>query len=108
MKEVKIDNLFDLDDLSDLPKEYKSTVERSGVKADIFRLLKIFDYKNILNIKELMVAFYRIYKIDKPRIWFHSTLNNLTKLGRLKRIDAPLPTFELLNKEVQKNKPKKK
>jgi hypothetical protein len=94
----KHEDIFQLENLEDLPQDIKKIVinGKRGLQAETQNILALFDIKPILNVNEIIVGYYRKYKVERAREWFSSTAYNLCSKGLLKKI-APA-TFEKVNK----------
>lgn len=80
--------IFDLDDLSDLPKSVRERVFRAIYGANTGNVLSLFKIKHTLTIDEIIVGLYRTASTEKSRAWVNSCVYNLTKRGLLKRVSS--------------------
>ena len=93
------ENIFNLDKIDDLPEAYKKQLKLLNVRDDTRSLLALFDLKDNLSIDEILVGMYRLYKVEKSRVWVSSTLHNLGKKGLIRKIDGTKGKYRKINKD---------
>lgn len=71
--------IFDIKNLDDVSGHCKSQVKQMNVRDDTKKLISLFDFKAKLTIDEIIVGLYRMYKLEKTRVWVSSTLYNLKR-----------------------------
>ena len=78
-----MDDIFDLDDLADLPPEL---IKELNLASDVdTKLLELFrEAGKELNLTQLLVGFYRKYGEKKSRQYMMTTCYRLVKKGFLK------------------------
>lgn len=79
------DDIFNLDNTSDIAKEVSAELNLRSTVTDTRRLLDLFNLKNKLTSNEILVALYRLHKIKKTRTWVHGTLYALLKKNLLQK-----------------------
>jgi hypothetical protein len=94
--DVMKNEIFDLDDLNDLPEEVKKHVRPLGLRLCTMRLIDLFELQPQLSIDEIIVGLSRKYKINKSRSWVTSTIYNLKKRNVIRRV----PNFNKLYEKV--------
>lgn len=77
--EKRGENIFDLKNISDISTECKNNLKLLNMRYNTKYLLELFDKKNPLSIDEIIVAFYRLYKVESNRIWISNTLYDLKR-----------------------------
>lgn len=88
------ENIFNLDKIDDIPDNCKKQLKLINIRDDAKKLLDLFDKKQVLTIDEIIVGMYRLYKIEKTRIWVSSTLYNLSRKKLVKKIDGTKGEYE--------------
>lgn len=98
MNKDEIFSLSDTNDLSEYCKKQLKQLKRIAIKDDVINLFDLFKIKNRLSVDEVIVAFYRLYEIEKTRSWFSATLSNLSKRGLIKKINGTEGKYEKCEK----------
>jgi len=77
-------DVFDLNNLGDIPKELIGQLKLSS-KTDK-QILNLFSFRKsgILNLSELLVSYYRVYKEEKTRNYLMTACYRMVKKGFLK------------------------
>lgn len=76
---MSFENIFDIQDTSDVNDEYKKSLFVDGIKSDTKKVLELFNMKDELSIDQIGIALYRSHGIQKTRKWILATLNNLMR-----------------------------
>lgn len=79
-------NLFDLNLTDDLPAEVKGNLKPTRLHENSLKMMELFDLKKELSIDEIIVGFYRKFKLEKSRSWLSTTLYNLSKQGFIHKV----------------------
>ncbi len=87
-------SVFDINKTDDLPESCKKNLKLLNMRDETKKLLDLFEIKNKLSIDEILVALYRLHKIEKTRSWVSSTLYNLSRKNLIKRIDGTKGDYE--------------
>ena len=85
---VNENNVFSLDNTDDIPESCVKELRGLNIRDDTKSLLSLFDKKNRLSIDEIIVGLYRLYKLEKTRIWVSSTLYNLSRKNLVKKVEG--------------------
>jgi len=83
MKERK--DIFDLSDITDISKKVELNLVGLRINKKTKKLLDLFNIKTSLSIDEILVALYRLYRIEETREWVSSTLYNLSRKNLVKK-----------------------
>jgi len=83
MKERK--DIFDLSDITDISKKVELNLVGLRIHKKTKKLLDLFNIKTSLSIDEILVALYRLYRIEETREWVSSTLYNLSRKNLVKK-----------------------
>ena len=74
-------DIFDLKDISDIPQDLKDEL---NLLSDVDnKMLYLFKEKEILNINEVMVSWFRKYGEVRSRQYFMTTLYRMKRKGVL-------------------------
>jgi hypothetical protein len=81
-------NIFDLEDVSDLPASIVKRTVNHGVSGRPYTgiIMGLFAIKSTLSINEIIVALYRAHKMDKSRTWVGNILYRMKKKGLVKKV----------------------
>ncbi len=88
------ENIFDLEDIGDLPESTVKQLRRLGLRKNTQLLLELFEIKSQLSIDEILVGLRRKYDIKATRGWVSSTIYNLKRRDLLKRVDGEKKRYE--------------
>lgn len=77
LKELKMDNLFDLNNISDIPAEIKQELNRDSFAEQIVELFNIANRE--LNVDEVTVGYYRKFNEIKTKRQIMTKLYNMSK-----------------------------
>ena len=95
------ENVFDLSDLSDLPKDLRSeltSLKRSSMFEErLLALLDLSDYQ--LNLNQLQVAYFRKYGEHKKRGAIQQKLYHLKKSELIEMVDGTRGCYIRINKD---------
>jgi hypothetical protein len=80
-------DIFDLNEVEDLPDFCKKQLKLINIHIHTQRLLELFALKSELTVDEIVVGMYRKYGLEKTRVWVSSTLYNLKRRDLIKKID---------------------
>lgn len=94
--ESKIKDLFDLNNLEDLPEELGKELAYLRSRQNTKKLLSLFDIKNQLSVDEMLVGMVRKYGVKKERSWFLSTISNLKHRKIIKQVDGKKKVYEII------------
>jgi hypothetical protein len=86
--------IFDLNNLDDLPEDVRKEVAPLGLRKDTEMLLSLFDIKNQLSIDEIVVGLMRKHGLKKKRSWVSSTIYNLKRREIIKESDGNKKFYE--------------
>lgn len=78
-------NIFDINNLSDLPKELQKQIKPDGLSNKTKMVLSLFEKKRSLSTDEIIVGIYRVYKQSITRTWVATTCYNLKRSGVIKK-----------------------
>lgn len=90
MEDNKIIDIFDTNNIEDLPELSRKRIKLSNFKGNTLKVIDLFELKNTLSVNEVIVSLYRLHKLEKTKGWVHTTLNNLQLKETIKRIDKGL------------------
>ncbi len=88
-------DLFDTENIADLPGNVKSAVECARMGLINLKLLSLFAIKSELNLSEVVAGMYRKYKFARPRAAINSMLNGLSKGKFLVKIENRIATYKI-------------
>ena len=97
------ENIFDLEDTNDLPKEVKSQLRLLGLRQNSMYLLSLFEIKPTLTIDEILVGLKRKYNIQTTRGWISSTIYNLKRRNILKKVDGSKLAYKKIDRSNKKD-----
>lgn len=93
-EQMESNDIFNLENTSDLTNDCKKQLKLLNMRDDAKRLLELFDKKSPLSIDEIIVGLYRLYKLEKTRVWVSSTLYNLSRKNLIKKISGIKGEYE--------------
>lgn len=88
------ENIFDLEDIGDLPESTVNQLRFLGIRKNTQSLLELFEIKAQLSIDEILVGLKRKYEIQATRGWVSSTIYNLKRRNILKVVDGTKKVYE--------------
>jgi len=83
----KVEDIFSLSSLEDLPQDMWGDIKSGHIRAskEVLNLLSLFDLKKSINTDEMMVGLFRKFNLKKDRKWFIETINRLKKKNLVKK-----------------------
>ena len=90
-------DIFNLETLEDVPSEYKKKLKitkSATPNRSVTLILELFDIKSPLTLDEMMVAFYRLYEIQKERFWFSFNLRTLQDKNLVRKVSGTKDEWE--------------
>jgi len=97
-------NIFDLENLDDLPEKIKNSIvskPRRGLGQDSLMILSLFDECEQLSAKQIYVGLYRKYNVDKRMIDISSTISYLKNRKYIKKVDDSNRLYEKVKKNEE-------
>ena len=87
-------DIFNLEKTDDIPENFAKELRIVSIREEAKLLLGLFDRKNKLTIDEILVGLYRLYKLEKTRVWVSSTLYNLSRKNLVRKVSGTKGEYE--------------
>ena len=107
-EKIDSDNIFDLTNVDDLPDKLRESIIRKKRvchkpfdKKECYKVFKIISMKEDVNLNEMLIAYYRIYKRAKNK---NSLANNVYLLKKSGKIISKRKGVYSLSPELLGNK----
>lgn len=92
---LKMNEIFNFKETRDIPDSLLKQINIFKIREDSQKLFHLFKLKQKLSIDEVLIGLYRLYGIQKTRVWVSSTLYNLSRKKLVKKVEGENGTYKI-------------